>query len=31
MLLRGTASSGKAHFVSSNVIVDIVDLLENNT
>ncbi|MDQ3776613.1 MAG: serine protease [Pseudomonadota bacterium] len=30
MLLRGTASSGIAHFVSSSVIVDIVNLLENN-
>ena len=30
MLLRGTACSGIAHFVSSSVIVDIVNLLENN-
>ena len=30
MLLRGTASSGIAHFVSSSVIVNIVNLAENN-
>jgi hypothetical protein len=28
MLLRGTASSGIAHFVSSSVIVNIVNLVE---
>lgn len=30
MLLRGTASSGIAHFVGSKVIVDIVNLVEKN-
>jgi len=30
MLLRGTASSGIAHFVSSSVIVNIVNLVESN-
>lgn len=30
MLLRGTASSRIAHFVSSSVIVDIINLAENN-
>jgi hypothetical protein len=30
MLLRGTASSGIAHFVSSSVIVNIVNLVEKN-
>lgn len=30
MLLRGTASSGIAHFVSSSVIVNIVNLAENH-
>lgn len=30
MLLRGTASSGIAHFVRSSVIVNIVNLVENN-
>ncbi|MFQ5801994.1 MAG: hypothetical protein ACE5JQ_03740 [Candidatus Methylomirabilales bacterium] len=30
MLLRGTASGGSAHFVSSSVIVNIVNLVEND-
>ena len=30
MLLRGTASSGIAHFVSSSVIADLVNLAEND-